>query len=43
MPLKPGSSAKTVAKKIGTLMKEGYPQKQAIALAKAGKKPPRKG
>ena len=41
MPLKTGSSAKTVAKNIGTLKAEGKPTAQAvaIALAKAGKKP----
>lgn len=40
-----GASIKTVSKNIGTLKKEGYPQKQAvaIALAKAKEsKPPTK-
>lgn len=38
MPLVKGKSAKAVGKNIGTLVEEGYPQKQAIAIAysKAG-------
>jgi hypothetical protein len=33
MPLKKGKSKKTVSKNISTLMHEGRPQKQAIAIA----------
>lgn len=38
MPLAKGKSAKVVSKNIGTLIGEGYPQKQAVAIAysKAG-------
>ena len=44
MPLKKGSSKKTISKNKATLRREGKPEKQAvaIAMAKAGKSKRRK-
>lgn len=39
MPLKKGSSKKTVSSNVAELRRSGYPEKQAVAIAmnKAGK------
>lgn len=43
MPLKKGTSKKTVSKNIGELRKSGYPEKQAVAIAMSEKRKSAKG
>lgn len=42
MPLTPGASRKAVSANIRKLMDEGYSQKQAIAIALAGRRTKKK-
>lgn len=42
MPLAPGSDPKTISKNVKTLVKEGRPQQQAVAIAERVAHPKRK-